>query len=226
MKKKHILWGLGLLMAGGIVLGSCTKDNDNTNNSSNKTIVPIGTEDYIVDILSIIPDSLETKFFREFGTIPEGFVPPKIEGSYKMNPKQRVSSNYPGFSTNVDEENDVYVRFTEQINELVKLDLKEDENVEVHTDRVFVRGDGDAFVAYCVENKKIEPVLNEVTYHVEIERAIVMKGRITSDGISDFRYATIILDSEDDYNGVTASLEKGYYYIYKDGDGIAEKFDW
>lgn len=219
MKRKHIIWGLGFLLTGCIVWCSCTENEDTT-------IVPIGTEDYIDDIFSVMPDSLKTKFFEQFGNVPEGFIPPKIEGSYKMNPKQRVGSNFPSFPIDVEEENDVLVRFTEQHNGLVKLELKEDENEEVYTDTVFVRGSGDAFVVYCIENKTIEPVLNEITYHAKIKRGIVMKGRLASDGIADFRYATIILDSEDDYNGAIASLEKGYYYIYKDGNGKAEVFDW
>ena len=69
---------------------SCTKNDDNT-------IALIGTEDYIDDILSLIPDSLQTRFLAEFGSIPEGFTPPKIEGSYVMDPKLRVSSNVDGW---------------------------------------------------------------------------------------------------------------------------------
>ncbi len=71
---KRIILGLWLLMFGSLLLSSCTKNDDNT-------IALIGTEYYIDDILSVIPDSLQTRFCAAFGNIPEGPVPPKIEGS-------------------------------------------------------------------------------------------------------------------------------------------------
>ena len=70
MKKNRIILGLWLLLAGGIAMTSCTKNDTST-------IVLIGTEYYIDDILSVIPDTLQSKFFAAFGSIPEGPVPPK-----------------------------------------------------------------------------------------------------------------------------------------------------
>ena len=61
MKIKQIILSLGLLVAGGMMLSSCTKNDENT-------IALIGTESYIDDILSVIPDSLQTRFFAEFGS--------------------------------------------------------------------------------------------------------------------------------------------------------------
>lgn len=221
MKRKHFVFlSLGLLLAGGIALNSCTENEENT-------IVPIGTEYYIDDIISVIPDTLRDDFFADFGNIPEGPIPPKIEGSYVMGPKQRVASNLEGWPLVLPiPEDNVNFRFSEQHNELVKMELREAENEEVFTDTVFVCGNGNAFTVYCIEEKSITPELFGVTYHAKITRGIVMKGRMASDGIEDFRYATIVLDSEDDYNGAMASLEKGTYFIYKDGNGKAENCDW
>ena len=219
-KMKRITFSFWLLMCGGMMLTSCTENNDNT-------IVPIGTEYYIDDILTVIPDTLRESFFADFGNIPEGPIPPKIEGSYVMAPRERVASNVEGWPLVLPiPENNVNFRFSEQHNGLVKMELREAENEEVLTDTVFVCGKEDDFTVYCIEEKTYEPELNGVTYHVELTRGIIMKGRMASDGIADFRYATIIMDSKDDFNGITASLEKGAYYIYKDGNGKAENCDW
>ena len=53
-----------------------------------------------------------------------------------------------------------------------------------------------------------------------------MKGKVVADGLSDFRYATVIMETEDDSNGLIAQYDKGSYFIYKDGDGIAKHEDW
>lgn len=216
MRNNKIILALVLFMVGGLALTSCTKNDDNT-------IVLIGTEYYIDDILSVIPDSLETQFFAEFGNIPEGPVPPKIEGSYVMSPKQRVGSNVPGWPLQSIEPN-VYLRFSGQHNGIVTMTLNE--ATETVTDTVFVCGSGNAFAVYFIENKAYEIELNNQTFHARIKRGIVMKGQVTANGLSDFRYATIIMESEDDTNGLITQYDNGSYFIYKDGDGIAKNEDW
>ena len=150
MRKTKIILALGLLVAGAFAMTSCTKNDDNT-------IVLIGTEYYIDEILSVIPDSLETRFFAEFGSIPEGPVPPKVEGSYVMNPKQRVGSNVAGWPLQSIEPN-MYMRFSGQHNGIVTMDLNE--ATETVTDTVFVCGSGNAFAVYFIENKAYEIELN------------------------------------------------------------------
>lgn len=216
MKNRVIIAALAILMMGGMVLTSCTKNDDNT-------IALIGTEDYIDDILSLIPDSLQTRFLAEFGSIPEGFTPPKIEGSYVMDPKLRVSSNVDGWPLQPQEPN-MYLRFSGQHNGIVKMDLNE--STETVTDTVFVRGNGSAFAVYIIEDKAYEIEFNNQTFHARIERCVVMKGQVSADGLKDFRYATIIKDTEDDANGILGLYDKGSYFIYRDGDGIARNQDW
>ncbi len=216
MKTNRIILSLWLLVAGGMTLTSCTK-NDTT------TISLIGTEYYIDDILSVIPDSLETKFLSDFGSIPDGPVPPKIEGSYMMNPKQRVSSNVQEWPLQAVEPN-VYLRFSKQHNGIVTMDLNE--ATETMTDTVFVCGNGSAFTVYFIENKAYEVQVDNHTYHVRMKRGIVMKGAVSDRGLSNFRYATIIMETEDDSGGLIGQYENGSYFIYKDGDGTAENQEW
>ena len=216
MKKKSIIMGLSLLLAGGLALSSCTENEEST-------IVPIGTEYYIDDILSVIPDSLETRFLADFGSIPEGPVPPKIEGSYKVHTKARVGSNVAGWPLQAVEP-DMFMRFSTQHNELVTLNLNE--ATENFTDTVFVCGNGSNFAVYFIENKAYDIEMNTVSYHVNMKRGVIMKGKMAADGIADFRYATIIMETSDNSHGLIEQYPNGSYFIYKDGDGKAESFDW
>lgn len=215
MKKKNI-FGLWLLLAGGFALTSCTKNDGST-------IVLIGTEYYIDDIVSAIPDTLQSKFFAAFGNIPEGPVPPKIEGSFVMSPKLRVASNVENWPMQTVEPN-VYMRFSRQHNGIVAMDLSE--ATETFTDTVFVCGSGNAFAVYFVENKAYEMEANNQAYHVKMKRGVVMKGQVADDGLLNFRYATIVLETEDDSGGLIEHYAKGSYFIYKDGDGKAARQDW
>ena len=204
------------LISFGMMLSSCTKNDENT-------IILIGTEYYIDNILSVIPDTLQPRFLAEFGSIPSGVVPPKVEGSYVMNPKQRLNSNVPSWPLSATEP-PMYLRFTKQHNGISILDLNEaTENV---TDTIFVQGSGSNFTAYFIENKAYDMDFNEQTYHVSLRRGVIMKGQVTETGLADFRYATIIMNIEDNSNGIVEQYDKGSYFIYKDGDGKAERFEW
>ena len=216
MKTNGFILGLILLVIGGCLWSSCTKNDDNT-------IALIGTEYYIDDIVTVIPDSLRPKFMAEFGSIPEGPVPPKIEGEYVVDPKLRIGSNLDGWPLQVTEPN-VYLRFTGQHNGVVAMDLNE--TTENLTDTVFVCGNGNAFAVYFVEDKRYEMPMEGQVFHVRVKRGIVLKGVVTETGLSDFRYATIIMETEDDSNGIIGQYPNGSYFIYKDGDGNAKRFDW
>lgn len=216
MKNKRIILGLALLFAGGLMFSSCTKNDENT-------IVLIGTEYYVDDILSVIPDTLQTRFFADFGTIHEGPIPPKIEGSYVVDPKQRVASNMPNWALQSVEPN-VYLRFSGQHNGIVKMDLNE--ATETITDTVFIYGQGNNFTVYFIENKSFGIDIGNVTYHVTMQRGILMKGQVTDTGLKDFRMATIVMKTEDDSNGLIEQYPNGSYFIYKDGNSNAERHDW
>lgn len=216
--RKGVLFSLWLLLAGGFALTSCTK-NDET------TVSLIGTEYYVDDILSVVPDTLQARFFADFGSLYKGPVPPKIEGSYVLSPKQRVASNLAASEWPLQVvEPDVYLRFSKQHNGIVAMDLND--ATETLTDTVFVCGSGDAFMVYFIENKAYEMEVDNHTYHVTMKRGVVMKGKVATDGLSDFRYASIVMDVEDDSGGLIGQYSKGSYFIYKDGDGKAVSQDW
>ena len=200
----------------GLLFSSCTKNDENT-------IVLIGEELYIDDILTVIPDTLKPTFDAIFGTIPEGPVPPKIEGSYVVDPKQRVSTNVEYWPLSVIEPN-VYLKFSEQHNGVVTMDLNE--ATEQLTDTVFVTGNHRDFTVYFVENKAYDVPFNGQSFHVRVKRGVIMKGTVTNNGFSNFKIASIIMEAEDNSNGILSQYAPGSYFLYKDGDGLAENLEW
>jgi hypothetical protein len=208
MSNKRLLFGLLLLVIGGWTLSSCTKNDDTT-------IVAIGTEYYIDDILSVIPDSLQADFMAKFGDIPEGAMPPKIEGGYKIDPKVRIGSNLEGWPL-LTEPHPVLLKLKRQHNGVAAINLfEEEENV---TDTVFVCGRGTNFAIYFIEEKDYELAW--------LRRGVIIKGQKTEQGIADLRMAQIVLETEDHTNGQHIPSPVGTYYLYKDGDGLAENYDW
>lgn len=216
MKKQRIIIGLLLLLTGS-VLSSCIKENNG------ETITLIGTEYYVKDILTVIPDSLQGKFKAAFGNIPSGTIPPNIEGTYVIHPRQRVYTNIPySWPLNVVEA-DVQLKFENQHNGIASLDLIDD--TEHLTDTVYVMGDGDAFTVYFREEKEYDMTLEGNTYHVKMSRGIVMAGEIVNSGIRNLRYASIIRDVEDNSHGAIEQYAPGSFFIYKDGDGLADRIE-
>ena len=215
MKSIVKLCSLALILI-GMAFASCTK-NDET------TIVLIGEEPYIDDILTVIPDTLKPIFDGVFGTIPQGPVPPKIEGSYVVDPKERVSTNVDYWPLSVIEPN-VYLKFSEQHNGVVTMDLNE--ATEQMTDTVFIMGHNKDFTVYFIENKSYDVPFNTQSFHVRVKRGVIMKGTVASNGLSNFKIASIIMEAEDDSQGLLGQYEPGSFFIYRDGNGLADNFDW
>lgn len=215
MKKHNIIIGFLFFLIGGVVLSSCVKENNG------QTIALIGTEYYIKDILSVIPDSLVGEFDSVFGNIPEGAIPPKIEGTYVMHERQRVYTNIPYNWPLSLVESDVLLHFEGQHNGTVSLDLTDD--TQNLTDRVYVMGSGNAFTAYVIEKKEYDMPIGDNTFHVKMKRGIVMAGVIEDAGIRNLRYASIIINADDNSNGEIEQYPPGSFFIYKDRDGLSER---
>lgn len=206
-----------LVLSLAVAFSSCTKNDDTT-------IIPVGTESYIDDILSVIPDSTMRAFEMAFGAVPQGYVPANIEGDYMIAPKQRVASSIAGWPLNpTDPEPNVSLRFSEQHNGVVRVELTEAQ--EQLTDTAFVMGSGNAFAVYYIENKSYEVPFADTAFHVDMNRGVILKGIVKDEGISNLFFAVVVLSVEDDSNGVIPQYEPGTYFIYKDGDGIASRLD-
>ena len=158
--------GILALVLIGMMFASCTKNDEST-------IVLI--ERYIDDILTVIPDTLRPVFDSYFGVVPEGPVPPRIVGSYVVDPKMRYASNVELWPLSVLEPN-VYLRFSDQNNGTVTMDLAE--ATEQMTDTVFVMGHHKDFTVYFIENKAYDIPFETQSFHVRVKRGVIMTGTV------------------------------------------------
>ena len=185
----------------------CTK-NDNT------TLILLGTEYYIEDILNAIPDTLQGTFEQRFGEIPQGYKPPKVEGDFVVAPKQRCYSNVATWPLNVVEPN-MSLHFTNQHNRVVEIHLTE--AMDMFTDTVYITGYDNFFTVYYQEYKSI--VIDGTD--AMIKRGVIIKGEMCDDGMKDLYFANIIMD----VTGVVSDdlVKPGQFFIYRDGDSLARK---
>jgi hypothetical protein len=192
-----------------VFFASCTKNDDST-------IILLGPETYVDDIIEAIPDTLRSVFEEQFGEIYQGYVPPKIEGVFAVAPKQRCYSNVSLWPLNVIEPN-INLKFSNQHNSVVELNLAE--ATETFTDTVFVIGHDNFFTVYYQERKEMTINENDVV----MRRGIIIKGEMTNEGISDLYFANIVMEVEGDEENDLA--KPGQFFIYRDGDGLAIKED-
>ena len=204
---------LWIFLMGMALFASCTKNNDST-------IVLVGDESYIDDILSVVSD---TVFWHDFGNINEGTFPPDIQGTYLVDPKLRIGTNVENIPTQIVEPS-VKLRFTKQHNGIMVMEMLD--GTETVTDTVFVMGNASKFTIYFTEDKHFELPFENVVYHMKLRRGIVMTGRKTTEGLADFRMATIVMNMEDNSGGLMEQYPVGSYFIYKDGDGLASNTEW
>lgn len=193
------------------LFSNCTK-NDNT------TVVLLGEESYVEDMLSVIPDTLLDVFDTHFGGIYNGLIPPNIEGDFLMTQKQRVFSNITeGWPLDVIEP-DVTLSIYNQENRIATLNITE--GTETVTDTVYITGVDNHFAVYYTEDK----VLSYLGYETIIKRNVIFKGEISEYGIRNLFMASIIADVIDNSNGALFQYNVGDFFIYKDADGFSKKF--
>lgn len=190
-------------MIASLLLSSCTKNDDTT-------LVLLGTESYVADIHNVIPDTLINTYTTHVGEINHGYIPPKVEGSFVIDPMKRVYSNVAGWSLNGTQPP---VRFTisQQHNSVARIVMKTDISESV-IDTVYIWGRNDDFTVYFQEN------LTDDIFGARIKRGIIMTGSMSDDVIKNLYYANIIIDVENDPSGDVA--RPGQIFIFKDGDNI------
>lgn len=196
-----------ILLAMVLSFTDCNKSDDNV------SIVLIGKEDYVLPVEDFIPDSLQTTIDYRLGTMPVGFFPCCVEGEYVISPTKFCYSNFVDLSNG----NDIHFRISNQHNRVAKVELNEGGTVV--TDTAYLMGHGQFFTLYLKENR-------QQYKSSAIERSVIIKGEKTDDGIKDLMIATIVLDASQGQNPFVGSFIPGWYFIYKDQDGLAENCDW
>lgn len=209
MRNKILI--IGLLLSA--LTYSCTTNDDTT-------VILLGEEAYVKEVIEVIPDSLLNIFEDYFGSIPFGYIPPNVEGEFVVTPKQRIFSNIPETDWPLDViEPDFSLSMSRQHNRVCILQLNEVSNTL--TDTVYVTGRDKYFAIYYTEEK----TLQHSGYEHDITRNVIMKGEMTDSGIKNLNIASIIVNAKDNSNGEITQYKKGDFFIYKDGDGFSEKIN-
>ena len=144
--------------------------------------------------------------------------PPDIMGSYKISPKQFLKSNI-GFDF-FDDDKDVLLRVFGQHNRLAKVDFSEGGVSRI--DDAYVVGEDNGFMLYFTETREVEFMGVDYSY----ERLIVVTGKKDPAGLRDLYFSNVILKVDNGDDPLVGDFEAGWYFVYKDADGLSELGDW
>lgn len=128
---RKLIWLLLVMMA--VFMTSCLKDNPNDG-----TIVLLGTESDVKPIREVIPDTLLTFITNSFAmdsvgalSLPEGDMPPDIQGEFYFGPAELCADNGHGVPRN----DTLYFRFGGNHETII-----ETEDVELHPGNLWIHG--------------------------------------------------------------------------------------
>lgn len=199
-----IVWLLGLT--------ACEPD------SSTNTIVVLGDEGYVIPMRDLIPDEWEQAFFDDFGTgVDEGYYPPDIEGQYRISKKQFVTSS---LDYDLSDTLDMYLKIVDQHNRVARVEFYE--GGSVWTEPAYIAGTGSHFSLYFVETREL---VSYGTNHAHA-RFVLITGQIAADGIHNLRFGSMILSAANGEDVYVGAFIPGWYFIYKDQDGLSEPCDF
>lgn len=192
--------------------------------SDGETIILLGnTEGFVPPLMGtsdnpeiFIPDSLKEPFKDHFGSIPEGYIPPNIEGEYVIKPKLIYSNLFM-----LCDSSEMHLRISEQHNRIAKVEFHDYSITNIDT--AFVVGSESKFTLYFTEDRNID-FFGEFEY--TNKRTIVISGEKEEDGIKDLRLGIIITDSNNSNTPYITGLVPGVYFIYEDSDGVSDTCSW
>ena len=207
-----------LLLAMVLTLGGCQPETGDT-------IVLIGEEADFRTPQQLMEGKIsiaqQEAFLSELQGMPDantGVFPPDVMGSYKISPKQFLTSNI-GFDF-FDDDRDVLFRVFHQQNCLATVDFLEGEVNRI--DNAYLIGQEDVFSLYFTEEREVEFMGVDYRY----ERLVMITGRKDSEGIRDLSFGNVILKVENGDDPLVGDFEPGWFFIYKDADGLSELGDW
>ena len=215
MKNNSLLIGILCLLLGCL---SCQKERPGD------TIILVGEESYVKSLKELIViDSLKNVFPHQFGDMPQGLIPPNIEGEYFIDSLQLLHSNY-AITENAAE---IHLEVSQQHNRVATVRIHQ--GTTAVTDTAYIMGsvtlsDNDTlgyFTLYLKEEKEI----NFQDAH-SVTRFVVFTGVKNRQGIQNLKYGSIVLDSDFQENLYVGPFTPGAYFIYRDADGLSENSDW
>lgn len=207
-----------------LVLVSCTKTD------TKDTIILLGDESYYKEnvyqqIINAIPSDINIS--EILPEIPDGCVPPNIEGDYCVDPNWKTYHNNipvePGVASNC------YVHFGEQHNAISNMAIVQGDSINypqyispLYSDTIFIKGYNDRFTAFYIVDH-IDKQNNNIIYH----KGVLITGIIGElngvRGIRNFHRIEVIIDSDDELG---LAIPNGTIISYYDTDNISKRCHW
>lgn len=215
-----------------LLLSGCLKE-------SAETLILMGKEDYVKPIGDVIPDTL-VRFLNSLElALPEGNIPPDIQGEYVFKPRVLLASNtgpVPVFSEvvrfrfggDLDAGHGIY---QDQHNRVVSFDYQEDALGLMHEDTVYLMGSGNSFTAYFTQKLDVQ---FSTSVRLELMRAVAIFGAVSPMGIESARMACLNTDVRVVQNTSGTSVPdevlnalKDRIYVYQvENKGVAMRQKW
>ncbi|MCL2651492.1 MAG: hypothetical protein FWD60_10775 [Candidatus Azobacteroides sp.] len=172
----------------------------------------------------VVPDSIIPRDIRgkldSLMPIYSGTTPPDISGEFLANDPVLIGSNLESDSSGIGQNGiwaDLYFAFTKSNGKYVYQEKNATASGSGNdvTVTVTVVGTNKNFTAYFIDNTS-DPNFTS-------KQSTVISGTMSSDGISDFYYAFIMLEKNDPNN---VAVPVNTYRVFKEDDGLAENYNW
>lgn len=208
--KNHMMKRLFLFLAITSFLGltGCLR------NGSDTIALPFGK---IPD--GVIPEPIKEQFMNHM-PIYEGITPPVVTGEYLCKPDELVYTSDNQFNVGYVFA-PCYFAFMNQTASGMATFREKQASLVGDASEVYIVGSGTNFSAYYISHETHYDDNNAV--EATVTRSNVLSGTLTPNGIRNYYLAFIVLDKYDPNNII---MDVNEYRIFKDGDGVAERYDW
>ena len=197
----NLLTGVILLTFFSFCFASCEKDDENGKVPS-----------------SIIPDAIRAQI-EAIMPVYSGVKPPDITGEYYVGNAILAGSSLESDAADIGKSSyfaEMYLAFIKLSDG--KLTYRDNNNTSPSENiNVTVVGKKDNFTAYFIMNT-VNPEIGS-----RAKEAVIISGTMTSQGISDFHYAFIMLEKTDPSDKL---VPVNTYRVFNDGNGLAKNQSW
>lgn len=167
----------------------------------------------------IIPHEINEKFKKHM-PINEGITPPNIVGEYVSEPNTLVYSSDNDFEVGYTFAPS-YFKFNNQSINGMATYTENNGNSTSEAPEVYIIGNGNNFTAYFIRNSNHYDDYGNLEAWSKVSQ--MASGTITNYGISNYRYAFIMLDKYDPNNIL---MDINEFRVIEDEDGVASKYSW
>jgi len=164
---------------------------------------------------TIIPPVIREQFEKDM-PVYSGVNPPDISGQYLVSPHTLVGSTDGSFPIGY-KFVDMYIAFIKRAGGKLSYRSKESNSIS-GSDSIVVQvvGEGNDFTAYFESVGESHGIYTRMSE--------IISGKLTSNGISDYHNAFIMLEKGPDPSNIL--VEVNTYRVFKDNDGLASNSHW